>query len=352
MRPVRRSCVAMLVLGLSACGEPSELEEASEPEPASGEARWVSPERPSDPSILEHPARTVATASAGGEIGAPFRARVLRVHVAPGAVVEAGDPVLDVVMPEVLDAAALVQGLGRRIPAHRARVEELERLSAEQLVDRARVFEQRTALAELEAERSRALAVLRAASLDAADAARVLRQGAITLRSPTDGVVRSLDAHLGETREPGGPPFARVVGVAAVRVEVRSPAALPQARALTFEGTEGTRFALDPEPIARVIDPEDGMHVTWLAPREPTALTDGLRGRVTLSLDEEELWEVPASAVLIETRGPTLLVRRGGEMQPIQVEVVSSSGASAIVRAPLVAGDLIASEPDAALESR
>src|SRR5690606_20071902 len=148
----------------------------------------------------------------------------------------AGDPVLDVVMAEVLDAAALVQGLSGRIAAHRARVEELERLRAEQLVDAARVFEQRAALAELEAQRAQALAVLRAASLDGGDAARVLRQGAITLRAPSAGVVRSLDARLGETREPGGAPFARVVGTGAARVEVRSTAPLPPAAAITFEG--------------------------------------------------------------------------------------------------------------------
>jgi len=341
----------MLSLLLLACGEsaPATVETTAEEE-LTGAARWEPARRPSDASMLEHPARVVADAAASGELGAPFRARVLRVHVSPGARVEAGDPVLDVVMPEVLDAAAAVRGLSARIAAHRARTMELERLRADQLVDAARLFEQRAALAELEAERARALAVLRAASLDARDAARVLREGAITLRAPNDGIVRTLDAHLGETREPGGAPFARVVGTAAARVEVRSPSPLPSASALSFEGADGTSLALSPEPLAQVVDPEDGMHVTWLSPSDPVHLADGLRGRVRLSIEGAELWQVPVSALVIEGEGPVLMVRRENANQRVGAEVVSTSGASAIVRAELVDGDLVASVPSA-LES-
>lgn len=332
---------------LAGCGEPSAPLVAEPEEGSTGAARWEAPRHPADAAMLEHPARVVAEAAASGELGAPFRARVLRVHVQPGAEVAAGDPVLDVVMAEVLDAAAVVHGLRARITAHRARVEELERLRAEQLVDAARVFEQRAALAELEAERARALAVLRSASLDAHDAARVLREGAIALRAPSAGIVRSLDAPLGVTREPGGPPFARVVGSGAARVEVRSSEALPRAGALSFEGADGSSLALRAEPIAEVVDPADGMHVTWLAPSEPTQLADGLRGRVRVTIDGADHWEVPASALTIEEAGAQLTVRRDGTILRVGAEVLATSGASAMVRAPLAEGDLVARDPGA-----
>lgn len=342
-----RRALAIAAL-LAACGEAAAPGPADAPEPApTGAARWTPVRRPSEGTLLEHPARVVADSTASGEVGAPFRARVVHVHVRPGALVAAGDPVLDVVMTEVLDAAATVVGLRGRIAAFRARAEELERLRNEQLVDAARVFEQRAALAELEAEQARAIAVLRSASVDPADAARVLRAGAITLRAPSEGVVRSLEARLGETREPGGVPFARIVGTSEARIEVRSSGALSTASTLSFEGTDGMVVPLAPEPVARVVDPDDGMHVTWFSPRDPVRLTDGLRGRVRLALQATDLFEVPISSVVIETDGTHVFVRRGEDVERVEVSVVASSGASAFVRAPLRDGDLVAADPAA-----
>ncbi len=336
-----------LALALAACSAPAEPLSPEPEEAPAGAARWEAPLRPSDRAVLEHPARVVAAASARGEVGAPFRARVLRVHVQAGSRVEEGDAIVDVAMPEVLDAAAAVVGLGRRIAAHRERARELEALRTEQLVDSARVFEQRAALAALEDEHARALAVLRAASLGATDARRALSAGAITLRAPTGGVVRTLDAPLGETREAGGAPFARVVGEGAARVEVRSTEPLAAADTLTFAGEDGAIVALAREPIARVVDPEDGMHVTWLAPSEPVALADGLRGRVRLALDAPDVWEVAASSLLVAEDGARLVVRRGGAIERVPARVVASSGATAIVRAALAESDRVAAAPGA-----
>lgn len=350
---MKRAWIALLSAAacVAACAEPAP-EPASEPEePSTSAARWEPVRRPSDQAVLEQPAQVVAGAAASGEVSAPFRARVVSVHVAPGAHVEAGDPILDVVMGEVLDAAAKVRGLSGRITAHRGRLEELERLRAEQLVDANRVFEHRVALAELEAERAQALAVLRAASLDAGDAARVLRQGAIPLRAPNDGVVRTLDAHLGETREPGGAPFARVVGVADARIEVRSAEPLPSSAAMTFESASGARLPLAAAPIAQVVDPADGTYVTWLAPAEPVPLADGLRGRIRIALEGDDLWEVPASALTMEGDATWLTIRRGDAVERVKAEVRASSGATAVVRAPLAEGDRVASDPSALTEA-
>lgn len=234
-----------LALGCEAPHEP-----IAEPpaEPASAAARWEPARRPRDATLLEHPAHVAGDPASSSEIAAPFRARVVAVHVRVGQPVERGAPVLDVVMPEVLAAAAAVRGATARIAAHRARAEQLEALREEGLVDASRVFEQRAVAAELEAQRGEALAVLQAASVSTRETGALLARGVTTLRAPSAGTVRALDATLGEIREAGAAPFARIVGAGHARVEVRSSEPLPDAEPV-FEAADGTRIPLAREPI-------------------------------------------------------------------------------------------------------
>jgi multidrug efflux pump subunit AcrA (membrane-fusion protein) len=324
---------------------PPELTPESEPA-STGAARWAVVQRPTDATLLEHPAQVVGDPGSSSELGAPFRARVQAVHVRVGQAVEAGDPVIDVVMPEVLSAAATVRGTSARIAAHRARATELERLQAEGLVDASRVFEQRAIVAELEAERASALSVLQSASVPPSEASRVLSRGAITLRAPSSGTVRSLDARLGETREAGGAPFARIVGAGDARIEVRSTEPLPTG-AVRFEAADGTNVPLAAEPVAHLVDPADGTHVTWFRTAEPAQLVDGLRGRVRLAIETDDTWEVPTSALTIGEEGALLQRRNGDAVEPVRVRVVASSGATSVVRGPLREGDEIAADPSA-----
>ncbi len=347
--PVRASATLCIAFAF-ACGPteadetPAEVVEA----PSTGAAQWQPVRRPSDAAILEQPAHVVADASSLGEIAAPVRARVARVHVRVGESVDAGDPVLDVVMPEVLEAAAKARGAAARIASHRARADELDGLRAEGIVQAGSAFEQRAAVAELEAERASALAVLRAASIDPREAAALLRDGVVTLRAPTSGVVRSLDATLGETREPGGEPFARIVGAGAARIEVRSGEPLPVGAEAAFEAPSGAITPLAGTPIASVVD-ADGATVTWFAPREDAPLAPGLRGRVRLTLAGEDLFELPAAAVVVAGGADGAAVHRRSDdgVEVVSVRVVASSGATAIVRGPLREGDLVAAAPEA-----
>jgi cobalt-zinc-cadmium efflux system membrane fusion protein len=340
----------VLALALGCESPPAELTPEAEPEPAAastGAARWAAVQRPSDATLLEHPAVVVGDPGTNSELGASFRARVQAVHVRVGQHVEAGAPVLDVIVPEVLSAAASVRGTSARIAAHRARAAELERLLADGLVDASRVFEQRAIVAELEAERAHALSTLQAASVPPNEAARLLSRGTITLRAPSAGTVRTLDARLGETREPGSAPFARIVGAGDARIEVRSTEPLP-AGAVRFQAADGTTVPLAPEPLAHLVDPADGTHVTWFGTAEPAQLIDGLRGRVRLALPATDVWEVPTSALTLGERGDATLQRRAGEaVQPVSVTVVARSGATSIVRGPLSEGDEVAANPEA-----
>ncbi len=346
---MRSILTAALAIALFGCSEepPPQLAPESEA-PSTGAARWAAVRRPVDSTLLEHPAHVIANPATTGDVGPPFRARVVRVHVQVGQHVSAGDPILDVVMPEVLDAAAAVEGANARIAAHGERRRELEALRADGMVDSARVFEQRAILAELEASRARALAILRAASVSPNRASALLRRGTLALVTPTEGVVRSLDARPGEIRDPGANPFAQIVGEGSARIEVRSTEPLPTDTAASFEGSDGTHVQLAQEPIAHVVDPADGTHVTWLAPANPhAALSNGLRGRVRLRIADENAWEVPSTALVPAPEGMSVRRRTPDGAEPVSVEVLASSGATAIVHGPLQEGDEVAAAPSA-----
>jgi membrane fusion protein, heavy metal efflux system len=311
--------------------------------------RLVEVRAPRDASMLEAPAIVRADPSATGEVGSTFRARVDRVRVRLGQTVEAGDPVLDVIVPEVIEAAATRDAVERRLVVHRERAAELGRVRDEGLVESSRVFEQRTTIAELEAERARAIATLHAAGVDPARASRVLKHGALTLRAPVGGVIVALDARPGEIREGGASPFAVVRGVGAIRVEVRTSEPWPSGgAALVFRVPGEPDLPLAPEPLVSTLDPETGTRLHWFVPEAAPPLPDGLRGSVTLA-SGGGVWLVPTGAVVQGDEGAHVVrvARSKGERvdERVAVVVVAASGASALVRGALREGDRVVVEP-------
>lgn len=344
-------CVVLLgVLLLAGCrgeeGAPP-AEEASESAPAP-EVRWAPVRSPGDASVLEAPAIVRAAPDANGEVSVSVSARVERVHVQVGTRVERGAVVVDVLAPQVLAAAATYVGASKRLAFHEARAKELAELQKEGLVDKARVFEQRVQVIELDAAREEALAVLRGAGVDPAQAEALTRRGSIALRAPVAGVITELTARPGEMREPGSGPLARIRGEGAARVEVRTPSPWMSGASATLELAGGERIELGSEPISSAVEPEAGTYVHWLVPRETTALADGLRGVVRIGA-RPGTWQVPAGAVLqgaalqgaaLQGAGKAAVWRRRkGAVERVDVEVVAASGANALVAA-LVAGAL------------
>jgi membrane fusion protein, heavy metal efflux system len=347
---VRGALVLALLGTLGSCTDPSPgaelgaeraLEGREAPRPS---ARLVEVRAPRDVSILESPAIVRADPASAGEIGSAFRAQVSRVHVRVGERVDAGDPVVDVIAPEVIEAAATRVAVERRLVVHRARAEELQRLREEGYVDAARVFEQRTTIAELEAERDRALATLRAAGVEPRHVAALTRRGTLTLRAPVSGVIVALDASPGEIREAGGAPFARVRGAGEIRVEVRTSEPWPGGEALTLEVPGERALSLVVEPLVSTLDPDTGTRLHWFVPEQPRALPDGLRGTVRLA-PGGDVWEVPAGAILQDADGVRVVRVRDGSEDRVAVEIVASSGASALVRGALAPGDRVAVGP-------
>jgi multidrug efflux pump subunit AcrA (membrane-fusion protein) len=331
---------------LAACGRGEEaqpLAQEAADSPPTPEVRWVPVRSPGDTSVLEAPAVVRAAPDANGEVSVSVSARVERVHVQVGTRVERGAVVAEVLAPQVLAAAATYVGASKRLAFHKARAEELEALREEGLVDKARVFEQRMQAIELDAAREEALATLRGAGVDPAQAEALTRRGSIALRAPVAGVVTELDARPGEMREPGSGPLARIRGAGPARVEVRTPSPWMGGASVTLELSGGERIALRPEPIASAVEPEAGTHVHWLVPTETRALTDGLRGVVRIGA-RPGTWQVPAGAVLSGPGKPALWRRRAGAVERVEVDVVASSGANALVTGPLEANDEVAAE--------
>jgi len=348
-RGLRAGLAFGVCLTLGACGsaDATRTNEREQTAEKAREPRWSAVSAPTDLALLEAPARVVPAPGSEAHVAPSHAARVLRVHVRAGDRVEAGAPIADVVMPAVLEAAARWASVAPRRSLRAQRRTELEALQQEGLVDRARVFEQDTELASLDAEQAQALATLRAASLSPADGARVLRQGHVTLTAPIAGTVREVSASIGEVREPQGEPLATLVALAPARVEVRLAQPLPEGASLAFVGLDGSATALDAHALTDTIDPRDGLRVVWLAGAEGAApLVGGLHGRVRATVTGAGVVEVDAQALALEG-GRVFVEKRGrtGSAERVEVAVLTASATRAIVRGPLSVGERVSLDP-------
>lgn len=343
-----------LLLGLLAGAAACEPAAATCPQDQPGElaasapSAWVEVTAPRDISLLQAPARVVLAGDRLSVIRPIFRAQIARFHVRAGDRVRVGQPVVDVVMPEVVTAAATYRGAVLRSNTQQARRDKLRAMRGQGLVAEGAVFDVATMAAESEQQALTALATLRAAGVDPARARDLLRDPTLTLTSAVDGVVREVQGSLGEVVEGQGPPIARIVGEGEPRVEVRFLHAPPAGSRLRFRGVDGSLWDLAREPIARTVEADDGAVVMWFAAETDTPAAPGLRGTVEVDSDDPRVVQVPALA--LAHRGDDLVVYRrdGDAVRPVPVALLAASGASALVRshgdAPLAPGDRVAED--------
>ncbi len=310
----------------------------------SSSTAWVEVRSPHDVTLLEAPATVVARADGRAHIDVPHRSTVVEARVRVGDRVEAGAAMVEVAVPELLAAAAVLSGAEDQIGTHRRRKDRLEDLQGQGLVGAADVFELERSLGALSAERRLALATFKAVGVDPRQRGEVLRRGTVVLRSPIAGVVSHLDATPGAVIEPGGR-LATVLGRAPARVEVVHGEPLPVGLELEFVGSDGSRFALHPEPVATAIEPGLGRTIAWYEPEDGEPRADGLRGRVVVQAQAEGLLEVPRGALRLH-EGRAFVARRGlssdAAPEQVEVQVLRSSGASALIRSrDLKVGDTV-----------
>ncbi len=313
---------------------------------SSAPSRWVEVRVPEAASLLEAPAVTRAT-GATGEVTVTLRAKVERVHVAAGSVVEKGQAIVDIRSSELVEAAARYLGAVRQLWLHRQQAERLDKAHAEGLVRRDEVFAAKAMVARLRADRDRAAGTLRGAGVDPRTAREVVRRGYITLSAPVGGVVIELEAHPGEIIEPGGAPFARIAGRSPARIEVRTATPWPAADGLVFTGVDGRDVPLSAKPVSSVVDPRDGTYLNWFSPlHDQRHLPDGLRGTVRMTASRR-VWQVPVGAVAQASTGGFVVLRRDDRLSRVPVAVVASSGAVAFVSGDLEAGQQVAADASA-----
>jgi multidrug efflux pump subunit AcrA (membrane-fusion protein) len=253
-------------------------------------------------------------------------------------------------MPEVATAAAAHAAAETRLEAYGARRRQLEALRAEGLAKLDERAEVELRLAETEAERLRAKAVLRSAGVSPAEAARVAASGGVvSLESPVAGVVVEVAAALGAAREAGGPPLARIAGEAPLRVEARLSHALPDEAQLEFVPLGGAPVPVTLAALAPAVDARDGHRLAWFDPAGPApAVPQGAPGLLRVRLrGGEGLVLLPARAVGRREGRAFVRKRTGGGAEEVEVSLLMLSGGDALVRGPLAATDFVAAEVEA-----
>lgn len=151
---------------------------------------------------LRAPARVEFKDGAISQLGAPMEGRVVRVHVATGDQVKAGDPLLTLDCPEAANVRAAVDTVTATLREARAALDRERRMLDEGVgVERERLAAE-TKVAELEAERARALAAV--AFVGAGSGTSVV------VRAPMSGTVIGRKATDGMAVQPGSDPLLEI----------------------------------------------------------------------------------------------------------------------------------------------
>ncbi|MFZ5446642.1 MAG: efflux RND transporter periplasmic adaptor subunit [Myxococcota bacterium] len=318
---------AMLLV--AACKE----QPKSQPEGATAAEQWLPVRAADDAPALEVPARVLAGPGATTVVTPPLRATVLRIRARPGDVVDAGAPLVDVVMPEALDAAGRFEGARVRLQAWTERHEQLAQLRADGLAKSLDVSEAAARVAESKADLQAARAVLLSAGVREGEAASLLGgSGALSLRAPVSGVVTALSASIGESREPSAGPLVQLASAGPVRVEARFAQVVPDGQ-YDFVGTTG-RVPLTLVSRAPIADARDGTYLAWFEPGGE--LPAGTLGRVVVrGGGAVAVFRVAAHTIARVDGVATVATKHG----PVPVDVVRCEQLDCLVRGALTTSD-------------
>lgn len=309
--------------------------------PRSVATRWVEARGAEDTTVLEAPARVLPSPESVASLAPPLQARVVKVRVRPGQRVQAGEALVDVLMPELLHAAGDLAGEQLKVDAFSRRKAQLEVLKNEGLVRVAELAEVEAQLATARADAQAARATLRASGINDRSAdALVTGDGVVSLRAPISGVVSSVEAVVGEVRDPAGRPLVQLVGEGEGRIEARLPAnASPGARFVFVTGAHLRPLEL--VSVSPRLESADGARLAWFTSPD-AGLPVGATGRVRVSADPS--WKVVPSRALIDSEGRVQVrVRSGDGSTLVEVRVIARSGAEAVVDG-LAADAVVAAE--------
>jgi multidrug efflux pump subunit AcrA (membrane-fusion protein) len=291
--------------------------------------------------MLEAPARVLAAPGATAVTTPPLKGRVVRVRVQAGDSVDAGAALVDVLMPEVLEAAGREVGAQARLSAWSDRYRVLEQLRQQGLARVPEVSEAAARMAEAGADLASARAVLRSASIQDWEVEHLLSgSGVVTLRAPIAGVVMEVTGTPGQFREPAQGPLVTVVGAAASRLEARFSRP-PEPGGWTFTWAGG-RAEVHLVGLAPVADPRDGSFLGWLEGDVPLRAPAGTLGRVSREVAHlGTVVLVPAQAVRREGGAASVSTPDAS----VPVDVLECGTTTCLVTGGLGVGTPVAVEP-------
>lgn len=349
----RRWVFLGLAFFLTACAKHEDAPlVAADTSPKSAETPWIAARAPKDLSLLEAPAELVPPASAKGAVSPAFSAKILKVHVEHGHLVEENAAIVDVLMPELARAAGAYLAASTRIHAQTKRKTQLEALRKDGLTRLSDIAEVESNLADALGNQQIALATLKIAGLGPKDASALAASGGtITLKSPVGGIVTEIDAVIGETREPSSPPIARIERAGSARVEARFSQRPPADAQYSFVGPLGQTMSLKLVSEAPSVSARDGTILAWFESPESLNLPHGTLGKVRVVPDPKAgAVAVPSAAVTLKDGQAVVFLRKTKDV--LSVKVLSSSGADAVVQGEIQAGDEVAADASLALAVR
>lgn len=328
---------------LLACPEPPK---AAAPAPAalgkpSSGTRWVKVRAAMDLGLLQAPARVLPAPQGAAAVSVPLQARVVKVRVRHGQQVAEGEPLVDVLMPEAVQAAGALSAAGIKVAAWEKRQAQLVTLKAEGLARATELAEVEAQLASARADAQAARATLRAAGLGDKQSEGLLKgDGTVSLRAPIAGVVTEVDARMGEVRDPTAKPLVELAGVSEGLVEARMLTEIVSGVPAEFIAPDGALTPLELISLSPRVETRDGARLAWFKAKSGTLVT-GTAGRVRL--DPLDGWrEVPAQAVLEGGQGAVVFVRKGEAAVETPVKLIERSGAEAIVEGVEVGAEVAA----------
>ena len=127
--------------------------------------------------------------------------------------------------------------------------------------------------------------------------------------------------------------MAVIVGEGPPRVEARFLHAPPAGCAMRFVAVDGAVWPLNPTPVGRVVEADDGATVLWFSVADDRVAFAGLRGAVECVSDDPAIVQVPSAAVGHGAAGLVVYRQQDGVVTQVPVTLLISSGASALVRA-------------------
>jgi len=337
-----RSLLISLLLCV-ACQPRTETSEAPSDEAPSVSTRWVSAHGVENLSLLEATASVLAAPNASAVVTVPASARVMNVRVRAGEAVEAGQPLVDVLVPEVVHAAGALSSAQLRLEAAEARRTRLAPLVEQGLAKSSELAELSASIASTRAEAQTARATLRAAGISDQRATSLLESdGAIALRSPLTGMVTAVNTRPGEVRDPTSGPLVEVAGSSEVQIEARLMNSLPSHVSFEWTSPSGDLKLILTSESPRASS-ADGSRLAWfaIAPGQPSP-TPGSVGRVRIA--PQASWVVlPSRAVKTVDGKASVIVLRGERSAPQPVQLILQSGSEVVVsgidKGTLVAAD-------------